>query len=191
MQTPTTRVSVRLNQKHHSMLKELAGVYGSQQKAIEHALENTSVDGIHDQRLLEIRGKLLSYPRICILDRDIVDAIITRQSGGIASLLAGVLTTLMAGKSMQEASLGEILEAVRELFDASNLFEGVSLDYEDGTGTYMIAFHFENTQEYVQILFAGPLSVIFASKGIEPIIKLSAKYGYIIVREPHLAEGTN
>ena len=55
----------------------------------------------------------------------------------------------------------------------------------------MIAFHFENTQKYAQILFVEPLSYIFASKGIKPIIKLSAKYGYIIVREPHRDEGTN
>ncbi len=185
MQTPTTRVSVRLGSKHHKLLKDLAGIYGSQQKAIEHALENTIIDSIHDEKLLQVRGKLLSHPRICILDRDILDAIIMREPGGISSLLTGVLTTIIAGKPLQEASVGEILEAIRELFAASNLFEGVSLDYEEKTGTYLIAFHFDNSLEYAQILFVEPLRYIFTSKGIEPSIKLSSKYGYIIVREPH------
>ncbi len=173
------------------MLKELSGVYGSQQKAVEHALENTASDGIQDQKLLDVRRKLLSHPRICILDRDILDAIITKGSDGVASLLTGVLTTFIAGKSLQEASVGEILEAIRELFAASNLFEGVSLDYEERTGTYLIAFHYDNSLEYAQTLFVEPLRYIFTSKGIELSIKLSPKYGYIIVREPHADEGTN
>lgn len=183
MQTPTTRVSVRLNQKHHTMLKELARVYGSQQKAIEHALENTPVDDSHDQKFLDVRRKLLAQPRICILDRDILDAIISKESDGVTSLLTGVLAALIAKRSLQEASVGEILEAIRELFAASSLFEGVSLDYEERTGTYLIAFHFENSLEYAQTLFVEPLRYIFTSKGIEPIIKLSPKYGYIIARE--------
>ncbi len=167
------------------MLKELAGVYGSQQKAIERAIENTSVDGIHDRRLLDVRRQLLSHPRICILDRDILDAIITKESDGVASLLMMVLTTFITSKSLQEASVGEILEAIRELFAASNLFEGVSLDYEERTGTYLIAFHYDNSLEFAQTLFVEPLRYIFTTKGIELSTKLSPKYGYIIVREPH------
>jgi hypothetical protein len=188
MQTPTTRVSVRLNSKHHKMLKELAGVYGSQQKAIEHALENTPLDGIHNQKFLDVRRKLLTHPRICILDRDIVDAIITKDADGVASLLTGVLTAFIAGKSLEEASVGEILKAVQELFAASNLFEGVSLDFEERTGTYLIAFHYDNSSEYVQTLFVEPLRYIFNSKGVELSVKLSPQYGYIIVHEPRTGE---
>lgn len=167
------------------MLKELAGVYGSQQKAVEHALESTSVDGIHDQKLLDVRRKLLSHPRICILNRDILDTIIAKELDGVASLLTGILTTFITGKSLQEASVGEILEAIRELFTASNLFEGVSLDFEERTGSYLIAFHCDNSLEYAKTLFVEPLRYIFTSKGIELSIKLSPKYGYIIVRAPH------
>ncbi len=186
MQTPTTRVSVRLKSKHHKMLKELAGVYGSQQKAIEHALENTPIDGIHDQKFLDVRRKLLTHPRICILDRDILDAIITKEPSGVASLLTGVLTAFIIGKSLEEASVGEILKAMQELFAASSLFEGVSLDFEKGTGTYLIAFHYDNSSEYVQALFVEPLRYIFTSKGVEFSVKLSPQYGYIIVHEPRI-----
>ncbi len=185
MQTPTTRVSVRLNSKHHKMLKELAGVYGSQQKAIEHAIENTPLDGIHEQKFLDVQRKLLKHPRICILDRDILDAIIKKDTNGVASLLTGVLIAFIVGKSLEEASVGEILKATQELFAASNLFEGVSLDYEERTGTYLIAFHFDNSSEYVQTLFVEPLRYIFSSKGVELSLKLSPQYGYVIVHESH------
>lgn len=184
MQPPTTRVSVRLNSKHHKMLKGLAGIYGSQQKAIEHALENMSLDGIHDQKLLGVRRKLLTHPRICILDRDILDALITKDADGVASLLTGVLTSFIAEKSLEKASVGEILKATQELFAASNLFEGVSLDFEERTGTYLIAFHYDNSSDYVQTLFIQPLRYIFTSKGVELSIKLSPQYGYFIVHEP-------
>jgi hypothetical protein len=190
MQTPTTRVSVRLNSIHHKMLKELAGVYGSQQKAIEHALENAPLDGIHDHKFLGTRNKLLTHPRICILDRDILDAIIAKDSDGVASLLTGVLTAFIAGKSLEEASVGEILKAMQELFAASNLFEGVSLDFEERTGTYLIAFHYDNSSEYLQTLFVEPLRYIFSSKGVELSVKLSPQYGYVIVHEPRLEEGS-
>ncbi len=186
MQTSTTRVSVRLNSKHHKLLKELAGVYGSQQKAIEHAIENTPLDGIHKQKFLHVQRKLLTHPRICILDRDILDAIITKDADGVASLLTGALTAFIAGKSLNEASVGEILKATQELFAASNLFEGVSLDYEERTGAYLIAFHYDNSSMYVQTLFVEPLRYIFASKGVELSVKLSPRYGYIIVHEPHM-----
>lgn len=189
MQAPTTRVSVRLNSEHHKTLKDLARMFGSQQKAIEHLLENVPNDvGAQDTNLPEVRRKLLSHPRICILDRDILDAIITKESEGIPSLLTGVLTTLIAGKSIQEASIGEILRATQELFTASNLLEGVSLDFENKTGTYLIAFHYDNSSEYAKTLFVEPLRYILNSKGLEPSIKLSAKYGYIMVRDQPRAE---
>ena len=185
MQVPMTRVSVRLRSKHHKLLKDLARVYGSQQKAIEHALEHSSVgDGIGDPKLLEVRRKLLSHPRICLLDRDILDALIRRESSGVSSLLTGVLTTFVAGKSLHEASIHEILNAVKELFTASNLFEGVTVDFESKTGTYLVAFHCDSSMEYARILLVEPLRYILTAKGIEPSFKLSPKYGYMVVRDP-------
>ncbi len=184
MQVPTTRVSVRLKPEHHRMLKNLAEVYGSQQKAVEHALEQTSIgEGIHDSELLDVRRKILSYPRTCLLDRDILDAIISRESSAVSTLLTGVLTIFVAGKILEEASIEEILRAVRELFVASNLFEGVTLDYESETGTHLLAFHYDNSTEYAKILLVEPLRYILNSKGIDATFKLSPKYGYMMIRE--------
>ncbi len=175
---------MRLKPEHHKILKDLANVHGSQQKAIEHALEHSvNGDALSDPKLLEARRTLLSHPRVCMIDRDILDAAINRESSGVTSLLTGLLTTFLAGKSLEEATVAEILDSMRLLFTASRLFEGVSVEYEEQTRTHLIAFHYDCSVEYAHMLFVEPMRYLLASRNIEPSVKLSHKYGYMVVHE--------
>ncbi len=175
---------MRLRAEHHKILKDLAGVYGSQQKAIEYVLDHSITgDGYTDPVLLEVRRKILSHPRVCMIDRDILDAVINGQSSGIPSLLTGALTTFVAGTTIEETKVGDILGAMKLLFTASRLFEGVSVEYESENGTYLVAFHYDCSIEYARLLFVEPLRYLLAAKGIEPSVKLSQNYGYMVVHE--------
>ncbi len=138
------RISTTISAKHWDLLKKYTERFETQQKALEHALENLENEGKNKIQSEEDRIKLkfVEFKPVCILHKDIVlELFRTADCDRLKKLLidmkiAEYQLLLCYQKHLKDMSLKEVVEGIVVTSKVANWLE--SIEYIDSGNCYTI-----------------------------------------------------
>ena len=187
------RVNTTISAKSWELLKKYAAEYGTQQKALEFALENLENGKLQGEKLSQQEQFWLQAEKlnvVCLVHRDIFYELFkTANCEQLNELLmkqdmVGYMVAMYYEKPLKECSLKEVMNGIVAISNAGKAFD--SFNYKDDGNHYTIKIsHSARTINYsnsIKILF----ETLFKAYGVKTHSDVSENNLFIKVEKKYI-----